>query len=233
MVFFLSLLCSACKPSNTPPVPTGEIRDDPRLDEACFRNYKPQHDNPKGRGRGRGSGLGRGARAKRPRSPPPPSSVSGANTGNNETEMNGDPDTQSDTEAKSSTSSSDPESDSSESDACVVESDVAPQQPVNQPVRQQSAQQVEERDELPVPIQAKVKNQGHAEVIKTVLPVLRSVMLSPEWCRKDPRDQTRHALFLVDSQKKKFWGQNDLHTRKRTVEDLVLQFYYDELKALL
>ena len=144
--------------------------------------------------------------------------------------MNGDPETESDSGANSSTSSSD--SDSSDSDT-PVGSVVAPQQPVHQPVLQQPVQQAQQPDELPLPIEPKVKNQGHAEVIKTVLPVLRSVMLSSEWCRKDPRDQTRHALSLVDSQKKKFWGKFDLYTRKRTVEDLVLQFYYDDLKALL
>ena len=90
-------------------------------------------------------------------------------------------------------------------------------------------------DEPPaaVEIEPRVKNAGHKEVIKTALPYLRSVMLSAESCTKPPRDQVRQCLFLVESNGKKFWGQWDHYTRKRTVEDLILQFYYDAVKALL
>ena len=100
-----------------------------------------------------------------------------------------------------------------------------------------AAPAVPAEDEFPelvaVAIEPKVKNDGHREVIKTALPYLRSVMLSREWCTKSPRDQVRHCLGLVDAAGKKFWGQWDHYTRKRTVEDLILQFYYDDVKRRL
>ena len=48
-----------------------------------------------------------------------------------------------------------------------------------------------------------------------------------------PREQIKLALLEVDQQGLRFWGQYDMYTRKRTVEDLVLQYYYDAVRGTL
>lgn len=58
-------------------------------------------------------------------------------------------------------------------------------------------------------------------------------MVSEAHCSKPPRDQVRLCLLQVESDGNKFWGQWDLYTRKRTVEDLILSYYYDSVRASL
>ena len=86
--------------------------------------------------------------------------------------------------------------------------------------------------ELP-DIRPGVNNEGHRKVIRFVLPVLRETMLSAEHCRKPPREQVRQSLHVVDQNGNRFWGQYLNFSRKRTVEDLILQFYYDTVRGTL
>lgn len=83
-----------------------------------------------------------------------------------------------------------------------------------------------------VDIDPRVQNAGHRKVIEVVLPRLKLVMLSEEHCRKTPRDQVKQALLMVPWQDR-IWGAQLWYTRKRTVEDLVLQFYFDAVRATL
>lgn len=85
----------------------------------------------------------------------------------------------------------------------------------------------------PVDIERKVCNDGHRLVVSLVLPHLRAIMLDPETCSLQPRQQVHRALVAVDLQGDRFWGANETYTRKRTVEDLVLNFYLDEVKRAL
>ena len=84
-----------------------------------------------------------------------------------------------------------------------------------------------------VDIDRKVQNEGHRTVVTDALPYLKQVMLHETFCAKPPRDQVREALERVDSAGKRFWGVYYAYTRKRTVEDLVLNFYYDAVRAKL
>ena len=93
---------------------------------------------------------------------------------------------------------------------------------------------VEELPRLtPLDIDRKVANQGHQAVVDHVLPELRSVMLSEDFCREQPRQQVHRALLAVDRAGRRFWGTHLTYTRKRTVEDLVLHFYYDDVRRRL
>ncbi|CAE7786718.1 PREP1 [Symbiodinium sp. CCMP2592] len=85
----------------------------------------------------------------------------------------------------------------------------------------------------PVDIERKVFNDGHRLVVSLVLPHLRAIMLDPETCSLQPRQQVHRALVAVDLQGDRFWGANETYSRKRTVEDLVLNFYFDEVKRAL
>ena len=82
-------------------------------------------------------------------------------------------------------------------------------------------------------IPLRVRNEGRQRVVSVALPVLRKIMVSEAHCSKPPRDQVRLCLLQVESDGNKFWGQWDLYTRKRTVEDLILSYYYDSVRASL
>ena len=82
-------------------------------------------------------------------------------------------------------------------------------------------------------IRPRVNNDGHRTVIRVALPVLWDVMLSPEHCAKPPREQVKLCLLRVIENGDRFWGQWMSYTRKRTVEDLIIQFYYDAMRGLL
>lgn len=84
-----------------------------------------------------------------------------------------------------------------------------------------------------VSVEPRVNNEGHRHVIRVALPYLLQVMQSKDWCTKAPRQQVRRSLSLVDNAGKRFWGKWELYSRKWTVEDLILQFYFDSVKALL
>ena len=84
----------------------------------------------------------------------------------------------------------------------------------------------------PVPIQPKVKGEGHAKIVELCLPRLKQVLRSEEYCREEPRLQVRRCLELTDRGGDRFWGQWLTYSRKRTVEDVILQFYFDEVKGL-
>lgn len=88
-------------------------------------------------------------------------------------------------------------------------------------------------DPKPVQIVPRVDSEGHSSVVRHVLPWLRNVMMSSEWGPREPRAQVRKALALVDSAGHRFWGSYLTYSRKRTVEDVVLQFYFDDVKRML
>lgn len=85
----------------------------------------------------------------------------------------------------------------------------------------------------PLDINVRVNNEGHKHIVKVVLPILKDVMLRPESCTLPPREQIKLALLEVDQKGLRFWGQYDMYTRKRTVEDIVLQHYYDVVRGTL
>ena len=86
----------------------------------------------------------------------------------------------------------------------------------------------------PINVAPKVHNAGHRAVIQLILPHLRSAMLSVEHCNAQPRQQVHRALMaVVDRAGERMWGANQLCSRKRTVEDLILRFYYDEVRRRL
>ena len=85
----------------------------------------------------------------------------------------------------------------------------------------------------PLDIPRKVKSDGHQHVIDVALPYLKQVMLDSDWCTAPPRNQVRESLFRVDMAGNRFWGANQMFTRKRTVEDLILQHYVDSVRARL
>jgi len=82
-------------------------------------------------------------------------------------------------------------------------------------------------------IPLKVKNAGHQKVVDSALPMLMQVIGQPDWCTKVPREQVKFCLSQVDLAGDRFWGVNQHYTRRRTVEDLILKFYYDDIKAML
>ena len=109
-----------------------------------------------------------------------------------------------------------------------------PVQPAAQPEPQPENVQAEAAPALEaVDVEPRVGNDGHRLVITHVLPRLKQVMESGEWCLKQPREQVRRSLFLTDRSGHRFWGSNQAFSRKRTVEDAVLQHYYDAVRRLL
>ena len=85
----------------------------------------------------------------------------------------------------------------------------------------------------PVDVTLKVNNDGHQKVREVALPRLKAVMQSPEFCNKTPRDQVRQCLQQVELSGDRIWGAHLWYTRRRTVEDLILKFYFDDVKRLL
>lgn len=97
---------------------------------------------------------------------------------------------------------------------------------------QQDAGSASEQEPVALNIERKVKTDGHGKVVDIALPLLLKVLRSDEHCAKPPRDQVRVCLGMV-LYSQVFWGAKLWFTRKRTVEDLILKFYFDEVKALL
>ena len=86
----------------------------------------------------------------------------------------------------------------------------------------------------PVNIEPKVRNENHREIVATVLPYLRHVMLDSNFATQTQRDQVKRALSLVDAAGRRFWGADLMYSRRRTVEDAVLSFgYADEVRMTL
>ncbi|CAE7699856.1 PREP1 [Symbiodinium sp. CCMP2592] len=86
---------------------------------------------------------------------------------------------------------------------------------------------------LPMPIEPRVKNDGHRAVTATLLPYLRQVMLEDAYCTLNSRAQIHEALTRADFAGLRCWGVNQLYSRKRTVEDLILQHYVDAVRITL
>ena len=84
-----------------------------------------------------------------------------------------------------------------------------------------------------IDIDRRVKTDGHQAIVDVALPYLRQVMLDESFCVAPARDQVRQALFRVDMAGKRFWGQSQLYSRKRTVEDAMIQYYVDAVRAKL
>lgn len=76
-------------------------------------------------------------------------------------------------------------------------------------------------------------NEGHRHIVRTVLPVLRNVMLSDQHCRKPPRLQVDVALRELDSAGQRFWGVHQIYAARKTVISIVTSHYYDSTRALL
>ena len=88
-------------------------------------------------------------------------------------------------------------------------------------------QQLRNRPEPdPVEIEPRVQTDGHKAVVAIALPYLRQVMLDDEWCTRPSRDQVREAG-------RRFWGVGLCYSRKRTAEDVVINFYVDAVRVLL
>ena len=85
----------------------------------------------------------------------------------------------------------------------------------------------------PILVQRRVPNDGHQTVVSVALPFLKQVMLEDDWCTKPPRSQVHEALSRVDRIGERFWGANLTYSRKRTVEDLILRFYIDDVRSCL
>lgn len=81
-------------------------------------------------------------------------------------------------------------------------------------------------------IPLKVKNEGHQKVVDIVLPTLLRVLQTPVMRNKIPREQVKFALQEVSDRGDGFWGALLWYTRRRTVEDLILKFYFDDVKRL-
>ena len=82
-------------------------------------------------------------------------------------------------------------------------------------------------------IERRVRSDGHQAIVDVALPFLRQVMLDESFCLSPPRDQVRQALNRVDLAGKRFWGVSQLYSRKRTVEDVIIQYYIDAVRAKL
>ena len=85
----------------------------------------------------------------------------------------------------------------------------------------------------PVEIEPRVQTAGHKAVVEIALPYLRQVMLDDDWCTRPSRDQVREALLRVDLAGRRFWGVGLRYSRKRTAEDVVVNFYVDAVRVLL
>ena len=84
-----------------------------------------------------------------------------------------------------------------------------------------------------VNVEPKVQNHGHKLVVSLVLPRLLRVMQAIDSCNLQPRQHVHRALMSVDGSGERFWGAHQAYSRKRTVEDLVLQYYYDDVRRLM
>lgn len=82
----------------------------------------------------------------------------------------------------------------------------------------------------PLNIEPKVRNEGHRQIVDFALPLLRRVMQSPEHAGLEPRLLVRKSLEQMDS-RDRIWGKWTNFSRKRTVEDAILQFYFDDVLA--
>ena len=85
----------------------------------------------------------------------------------------------------------------------------------------------------PVNVRPRVDNAGHRHVVDVLLPMLRQVMTDEQFCCLGPRPQVKKALDLLDNRGHRFWGAHQLYSRRRTVEDLVLQYYFDDVRRAL
>ena len=78
-----------------------------------------------------------------------------------------------------------------------------------------------------------VNNEGHRHIVKTVLPVLKNIMLQEEHCRKPPRQQGVEALLQLQSRGETFWGVHQIYAQRKTVVSIVTSHYYDSARALM
>ena len=83
---------------------------------------------------------------------------------------------------------------------------------------------------VPSSITPKVANDGHKLIVDKALPLVFQVMQEREWCDKAPLMQAREALRRLDLSGDRFWGSNQMYSRKRTVEDIIASRYIAELR---
>ena len=82
-------------------------------------------------------------------------------------------------------------------------------------------------------ISRKVANDGHQMIVEKVIPVLFAVMQEPAWESQVPLLQAREALRRLERMGERFWGSNQMYSRKRTVEDILVSRYIGELRLSL
>lgn len=82
-------------------------------------------------------------------------------------------------------------------------------------------------------IDPKVSNDGHRMIVDKVLPVLFQVMQEEAFSGQTPLLQAREALKRLDRMGQRFWGSWCTYSRKRTVEDILVSRYYEELRLAL
>jgi len=85
----------------------------------------------------------------------------------------------------------------------------------------------------PSNITPKVANDGHKVIVEKALPYVFEVIQQREWCDKAPLLQVREALRRLDLSGDRFWGANQMYSRKRTVEDIIVSKYFAELRLSL
>ena len=85
----------------------------------------------------------------------------------------------------------------------------------------------------PSNITPKVANDGHKVIVEKALPYVFEVIQQREWCDKAPLLQVREALRRLDFSGDRFWGANQMYSRKRTVEDIIVSKYFAELRLSL
>lgn len=83
---------------------------------------------------------------------------------------------------------------------------------------------------IPSSITPKVANDGHKVIVEKALPLVFQVMQERDWCDKAPLLQAREALRRLDLSGDRFWGANQMYSRKRTVEDIIASRYIAELR---
>lgn len=202
----------------------GSVADDPRLDAQYLRGTGNTVRSRVG-GTAKGKGRGKGGRRVRKRK------ISDAEVGEPEHQPCQEP-MQVQPEIEDGSPKPNEPIEPEELDTSFVAAASATAAAAEPPVQQLVVERPAEEPE-PVDIEPRVKNEGHKRVVSTALPYLRRVMLLDSHCQKPPREQVRYCLSLVDQADKRFWGAYLTYTRKRTVEDLILQWYYDAVKALL
>lgn len=129
-----------------------------------------------------------------------------------------------------SSSNSESSSDSSSSDQVASVSGMDGGNSLGQPSQDEGAQ-ADAPSEADMDGRVRGPNAAKTQQILTkVMPVLKTIMQDPLWQGKPTRSQVREALIRVSQNGDRFWGKDSMfYTRRRTVEDVVLMFFLDDI----